>query len=203
MKNIIEICKDFGFEVPAENHADFLKAVNSEYKTVVEFEKVSGKLDAALTRAQTAEDALKGFDGIDPADIQRQLEDANRKVQQAQEDAQKQLEERDFNDALRGELDALKFSSAAARKAVESEIRASGLKLKNGKILGLSDLIDQMKQADADAFVDEQNPPARFTASSKNHNTAATTASDIMAIKDRTARRAEIAKNLNLFGGNN
>lgn len=203
MKNIIEICKDFGFEVPAEKHADFLRAVNGEYKTVAEFEKVSGKLEAALTRATTAEEALTSFDRIDPADIQRQLEEANRKVQQAQEDVQKQLEERDFNDALRGELDALKFSSAAARKSVESEIRASGLKLKNGKILGLSDLIDQMKREDAEAFVDEQNPPARFTAPNKNPNAVVKTTSDIMAIKDRTERRAEIAKNLNLFGGNN
>lgn len=203
MKNIIEICKDFGFEVPAEKHADFLKAVNSDYKTIAEFEKVSGKLDAALTRATTAEEALRGFEGIDPAEVQRQLEEANRKVQQAQEDAQKQLDERDFNDALRGELDALKFSSAAARKSVEHEIRASGLKLKNGKILGLSDLIDQMKKEDAEAFIDAQNPPARFTAPSKNPDTVAKTTSDIMAIKDRSARRAEIAKNLNLFGGNN
>lgn len=170
MKNIIDICKDFGIEIPADKHADFLKAVNGEYKTVAEHEKVLGKLNAATQRAETAEEALKGFDGIDPANITAQLEEANRKVKEAQENAQKQLDERDFNDALRGELDALKFSSTAARKSIETEIRAAGLKLKNGKILGLSDLIEQMKKDDASAFVDESNPPARFTTVSSNVN---------------------------------
>lgn len=205
MKNIIDICKDFGFEIPADKHADFLKEVNGNYKTIAEFEKVSGKLDTATKRAETAEEALKGFDGIDPANIQNQLEEAKRKVQEAQENAQKQLDERDFNDALRGELDALKFSSTAARKSIENEIRNAGLKLKNGKILGLSDLIEQMKKDDAEAFVDVQNPPARFTTVSSNNQQNATgkkSVADIMAIKDRTERRAAIAQNIK-FGGNN
>ena len=61
MKNIIEICKDFGIEIPADKHADFLKAVAGEYKTNAEHKKVTDKLDAAIKRAETAEDALKGF----------------------------------------------------------------------------------------------------------------------------------------------
>lgn len=205
MKNIIDICKDFGFEIPADKHADFLKAVNGEYKTIAEFEKVAGKLDTATKRAETAEEALKSFDGIDPANIKTQLEEANRKIKEAEENAQKQLDERDFNDALRGELDALKFSSSAARKSIETEIRNAGLKLKNGKILGLSDLIEQMKKDDAEAFVDAQNPPARFTAPSSNAQQSAAgkkSVADIMSIKDRSERRAAIAENLK-YGGNN
>ena len=135
MKNIIDICKDFGIEIPAEKHADFLKAVNSEYKTIAEHGKVLDKLTAATKRAETAEEALKGFEGIDPAKVNEQLAEANRKVKEAQDAAQKQLDERDFNDALKAELDGLKFTSTAARKAVESDIRAAGLKLKGGKIL--------------------------------------------------------------------
>lgn len=163
MKNIIDICKDFGVEIPADKHADFLKAVNGEYKTIAEHGKMLEKLNAATKRAETAEEALKGFEGIDPANVKTQLEAANKKVKEAQEAAQKQLDERDFNDALKAELDSLKFTSGAARKAVESDIRAAGLKLRDGKILGLSDLIDQMKKDDASAFVDSENPPAQFT----------------------------------------
>lgn len=132
------------------------------------------------------------------------MEEANRKIKEAEENAQKQLDERDFNDALRGELDALKFSSAAARKSVEAEIRNAGLKLKNGKILGLSDLIEQMKKDDAEAFVDVQNPPARFTEPNNNQQPMGgkKSVADIMTIKDRSERRAAIAQNLK-FGGNN
>lgn len=201
MKNIIDICKDFGIEIPAEKHADFLKAVNGEYKTIAEHGKVLDKLSAATKRAETAEEALKGFEGIDPAKINDQLAEANKKVKEAQEAAQKQIEERDFNDALKGELDGLKFSSGAARKAVEAEIRAAGLKIKNGKILGLSDLIDQMKKEDASAFVDEKNPPARFDDPGNKGNPAgAVTMKEIMAIKDPVERQKKIGQNLALFG---
>lgn len=169
MKNIIEICKDFGFEVPADKHADFLKAVAAEYKTNAEHGKVADKLAAATKRAETAEEALKGFEGIDPAKVSEQLADANRKVKEAQEETQKQIAERDFNDALKAELETIQFTSSAARKAVEAEIRGAGLKLKDGKILGITDLIEQIKKSDATAFVDEhqqqlEGNKAKFTA---------------------------------------
>ena len=37
-----------------------------------------------------------------------------------------------------------------------TQIRAAELKLKDGKILGLADLIEQIKKNDASAFVDEK-----------------------------------------------
>ena len=49
-----------------------------------------------------------------------------------------------------------------------AEIKEAGLKLKDGKILGLSDLLAQIKESDASAFADEQQQQleaskARFT----------------------------------------
>lgn len=205
MKNIIEICKEFGIEIPAEKHADLLKAVNTEYRTITEHNKVLDKLTAATKRAETAEEALKGFDGIDPEKISEQLAEANRKVKEAQEAAQKQLEERDYNDALKAELDKIKFTSAAARKAVEADIRSAGLKHKDGKILGLNDLIGQLKEQDATAFVDEkaqrqeQNRPRFTTKPNESPSGKTLTREDIMSIPDRSARRAAMAQNQHLF----
>lgn len=205
MKNIIEICKDFGIEIPAEKHADLLKAVNTEYRTITEHNKVLDKLTAATKRAETAEEALKGFDGIDPEKISEQLAEANRKVKEAQEAAQKKLEERDYNDALKAELDKIQFTSTAARKAVEADIRAAGLKHKDGKILGLNDLIGQLKEQDATAFVDEkaqqqeQNRPRFTTKLTALQSEKTLTREDIMSIPDRSARRAAMAQNQHLF----
>ena len=42
-----------------------------------------------------------------------------------------------------------------------ADIKEAGLKLKDGKILGLNDLIEQMKQSDASAFVDESQQQAQ------------------------------------------
>lgn len=206
MKNIIDICKDFGLEIPADKQADFLKAVAGEYKTSAEHGKVAEKLAAMQKRAETAEEALESFEGIDPTKVNEQLAEANRKVREAQEAAQKQLDERDFNDALKAELDTLKFTSTAARKAVEADIRAAGLKLRNGKIVGLSDVIDQIKAEDASAFVDEhqeslEKNKARFTQPGSGGNTGGTTTiKDIMKIKDTVERQKAIGQNLTLFG---
>lgn len=202
MKDIIEICKEFGFEIPAEKHADFRKAVAGNYKTIVEHNE---KVAAATKRAETAEEALKGFEGIDPAKVTEQLAEANRKVKEAQEAAQKQLEERDFNDALKNALDGIKFTSAAARKAIEAEARASCTKVKDGVVIGLSDVIAAAKKADASAFVDEKQEQleqgrARFTVpNDKGGNPGALTREDIMKIPDRAERRAVMAKNQHLF----
>lgn len=172
MKNISEICKDFGLEIPADKQADFSKAVAENYKTVAEFDKKVGKLEAERDthkeRADTAEETLKSFEGIDPTKVKDEIDKWKKAAEEAQQNAQKQLDERDFNDTLKNELDKIQFTSAAARRDVEAQIRAAGLKQKDGVILGLTDLIGQIKAAEADAFVDEdqqrlENDKTRFT----------------------------------------
>ena len=89
---------------------------------------------------------------------------------------------------------------------MEAQIRAAGLKQKDGVILGLTDLIGQIKAAEADAFVDEnqqrlENGKTRFTQPNKGGNQGAPlTRNDIMNIKDSAQRQKAIAENLGLFG---
>ena len=113
--------------------------------------------------------------------------------------------ERYFSDELKTALDDVKFSSEAAKKSVMADIKEAGLKLKEGKILGLNDLIEQMKQSDASAFVDEsqqqaQQNQARFTTHVGQQKTPGSmTKKDIEAIKDPSERQAAIAQNIQLF----
>lgn len=211
MKNIVEICRDFGIEIPADKQADFGKAVAENYKTVSEVEKKLGKLeterDTWKDKAETAEAALQGFDGIDPEKVQSELEIWKKKAADAEKNAQAQLYERDFSDALKRELESVKFSSAGAGRDVMSQIKAAGLKLSNGKILGLSDLLDQIKRDDPSAFVDEQqkrleNNKARFTTvhTGSDARFGAMTKKDIMGIKDPGERQKAIIENRELFG---
>lgn len=55
MKNIYDILKDFGLEIPEEKKADFDKAVIENYKTVAEVDKLKNK----LTTAETDRDNFK------------------------------------------------------------------------------------------------------------------------------------------------
>lgn len=135
------------------------KDVNAEKKKT---QAAEADRDQWKTRAETAEETLKGFDGVDVDGLNKQIEDWKNKAAEAQKDFQRQIEERDFNDALKEEMEAFKFTSEAAKKAIMAEVKEAGLKLKDGKILGLSDLIGQIKEKDASAFAPDKDP-AKFT----------------------------------------
>ena len=209
MKKLIETLRSFGVEIPAEKEAEIKAEISKNYKNVAEVTKTTEKLeterDSWKGRAETAESTLKNFEGIDPANVKDEIATWKKKAEDAERDFQKKLDERDFEDALKEEIGAIKFSSEAAKKAVLADIRAAGLKVKNGKILGLSDLIEQMKSEDASAFVSEQQTnleqgKARFTQNLNNSGQGTVlTKKDIMAIKDPAERQAKIAANIDLF----
>lgn len=172
MQNIEAILSEMGIEVPEDKKADLTKKVAENYVTKAEHEKKLGRAetdrDNWKTKAETAETTLKGFEGVDLETMQRELSDWKKKAEDAEKNAQAQIYERDFNDALKNEFEGIKFSSEAAKRAIMAEVKEAGLKLKDGKILGLNDLISQMKEKDASAFVDEeqqkaQQNAARFT----------------------------------------
>lgn len=152
---------------------DQVKAVMEQYgKDVTKLQNENKKLTADRDnwkqKAETAEDTLKKFDGIDPEQMKKEVEDWKQKAQDAEKDYQQKIYDRDFNDALTAAFGEIKFTSESAKKAVMAEVKEAGLKLNEGKILGLSDLIGQIRERDASAFVDEkqqqaQQQRARFT----------------------------------------
>ena len=210
MQNIEAILTELGIEVPADKKENLTKKVAENYITKAEHEKKLGKVetdrDTWKEKAETAETTLKGFEGVDLDTMQRELSDWKKKAEDAEKDAQAKLYERDFADALKTEFEGIKFSSEAAKRAIMTEVKDAGLKLKDGKILGLNDLIAQMKEKDASAFVDDeqikaQQNAARFTQPiGKQNQGGHMTKEKIEAIKDTSERQAAIANNLHLFG---
>ena len=210
MQNIEAILTELGIEVPADKKENLTKKVAENYITKAEHEKKLGKVetdrDTWKEKAETAETTLKGFEDVDLDTMQRELSDWKKKAEDAEKDAQAKLYERDFADALKTEFEGIKFSSEAAKRAIMTEVKDAGLKLKDGKILGLNDLIAQMKEKDASAFVDDeqikaQQNAARFTQPIGKQNQGGNmTKEKIEAIKDTSERQAAIANNLHLFG---
>ena len=209
MQKLIETLGAFGIEVPADKVDEVKRALSKYYKNTGEvtqtLSKVEGERDAWKDRAETAENTLKSFEGIDPESIKGELATWKQKAADAEREYNDKIYERDFADALKTALEDVKFSSTSAKKAVMADIKDAGLKLKNGKILGLNDLLEQMKKDDASAFVDEdqeqaERDQARFTTSiSKNTPPGKLTKADIMNIKDAGERQAAIASNMSLF----
>lgn len=121
-----------------------------------ENEKLNADRDKEKERADTAEETLKKFDGVDVETMQAELATWQQKAKDIEKGYADKLAQRDFEDALKEEIGGYKFTSEAAKEAIMARIRGAGLKVSDGKILGLSDLIAQMKEKDASAFVDEK-----------------------------------------------
>lgn len=120
--------------------------------------------DSWKNRAETAENTLKGFEGKDFDAIQKDRDEWKQKVETAEADYKQQIYDRDFSDALSTAMESYKFSSDYAKTAVMAEIKSAGLKLLDGKIIGLNDMIESIKAKDASAFVTEsQEEKAKFT----------------------------------------
>lgn len=200
MKNIIDICKDFGIEIPADKHAEFNKAVAENYKTVAEHEKkvnrLTEDLNAATKRADTAEETLKGFEGKDFEAITKERDEWKRKHEEQEAAHKKEKEDREFNDIL----------SAAITEAKGKNAKAIGALLDLEKLRGSRNLekdiksaLDSLRTENGYLFEDNGGKPAFTQPNGNNGNGTAVTVKDIMAIKDPTERQAKIVQNMHLF----
>lgn len=199
MQKLIETLASFGVTIPEDKKAEIKSALSAHYKNAAEVSKTLAKVEADRdkwkTQAEEAAATLKTFEGIDPEKIQDELESWKKKAAEAEANAQQQIYDRDFADALKSEMESYKFTSEAAKRDVMSQIKAAELKLKNGKILGLSDLVAQIKEADASAFVDEQQQnmeknKAKFTSQHNTGNGSGRKLSD-MTLDERMKLKAE------------
>lgn len=207
MKNILEICKQLGVDVPEDKQTELTKSVSENYITKAEHEKkitrVEVERDSWKEKAESAENTLKGFEGVDVESIKKDVQTWKEKAEQSEKDYAAKIYKRDFDDALKAALSAEKFSSNAAMKSVMEEIGAADLKMVDGKILGLNDLMTQIKERDPSAFspADDDDPKARFTQKMNGGgDKPKMTKEEILKIKDATERQQKIRENLELFG---
>ena len=157
MMNIIEICNKYGIEVPEDKRDSLTKDVLENYVAISEHDKrinqVKADRDKWKTQADTYGETIKSFNGVTPedyADLQKKLDDVK-------EDYDKKIAERDFNDALNTALSKIKFSSESAKKSIISDIKSRNLSVENGEIIGLNDVLDNIKKEDEGAFVVDES----------------------------------------------
>lgn len=204
--NIIEKLKQFNVEVTPEME----KAFSGEFLSEKEVEKKISKLqtenESLKDRAETAEETLKGFEGKDFDTITKERDEWKKKAEDAEKEYAAKEAEREKAELLKEAMAEIEFTSESARKAITAQI-SEGVSVKNGKLIGFNDLLEDAKKNDASAFVDkeqqnlEQNK-AKFTTPMNNqngNNNGNLTKKDIMAIKDPVERQQKIAENMSLF----
>ena len=209
MQKLIETLKQFGIEVPTEKHAEVKKALSEHYKNAAEHTKAIGKLeterDSWKERAETAEETLKKFDGKDVDAMQKEIDDWKKKAEDAEKNFNAKEAEREKQELLKEAFADIEFTSNAAKNAIMAQI-GENVSVKNGKLIGFNDLLEDAKKNDSAAFVNkeqqklEQNK-AKFTIPMNNQSGGINnlTKKDIMAIKDPVERQQKIAENMSLF----
>ena len=204
--NIIEKLKQFKVEVTPEMEKAFAGDFLSELEVEKKLSKTQTDRDAWKRRAETAEETLKGFEGKDFDTITKERDEWKKKAEDAEKEYSAKEAEREKQELLKEAFADIEFTSTAAKNAIMAQI-AEGVSVKNGKLIGFNDLLEDAKKNDASAFVDkeqqnlEQNK-ARFTTAANNQNGGGAgnlTKKDIMAIKDPVERQQKIAENMSLF----
>lgn len=210
MQKLIETLKQFGIEIPEDKQSEVKKALSEHYKNANEHTKAISKLetdrDNWKERAETAEETLKGFEGKDLNAMQKEIDDWKEKATKAESEYNAKMAEHEKQELLKEAFADIEFTSTAAKNAIMAQI-GENVSVKNGKLIGFNDLLEDAKKNDASAFVDkeqqnlEQNK-ARFTGPMNNqngNNNGNLTKKDIMAIKDPVERQQKIAENMSLF----
>ena len=204
--NIIEKLKQFNVEVTPEMEKAFAGDFLSELEVTKKLNKAENDRDAWKKRAETAEETLKGFEGKDLNAMQKEIDDWKEKATKAESEYNAKMAEHEKQELLKEAFAEIEFTSESAKKAIMAQI-SENVSVKNGKLIGFNDLLEDAKKNDASAFVDkeqqnlEQNK-ARFTTSMNNQNgggVATMTRKDIEAIKDTRERQRAIAENAHLY----
>jgi len=183
MKNIESILKEFGLEIPEDKKEDFRKAFHENYKTVVDYGKIETDRDSWKEKAETAEETLKGFEGIDPSKIKDEIADWKKKAEDAEKEYSAKMAEHEKAELLKEAFADIEFTSESAKKAIMQQI-SEGVTVKNGKLIGFKDLLEDVKNADASAFVDKEQQnreqsKAKFTQQMNGNGSSSTGGKDL------------------------
>lgn len=100
MKNIDELLKDAGIEVPEDKREAFNKAFAENYKTVADYDRQKVKLSQAEDKAKAAEDGLKAFNGVNVDDLKNQIAKLTADLKAKDTEHAAELEKRDISDAV-------------------------------------------------------------------------------------------------------
>ena len=125
MKNIFEIMKEYGFEVPEEKKKEFEKSVLENYKTVTDYDNQTKKLetaDATIKANDTAMEELKkqleGFKDVDVTALNQRISDLETEKSNIKKEYDEKIAERDFNDILKNAITTVNGKNAKAITAL-------------------------------------------------------------------------------------
>lgn len=141
MKNIHEILKELGIEIPADKKADFDTAVNENYKTIAEVDKIRTARDNYKTSLEDAQKALKSFEGVNVDELKGEIVKLTNDLATKDKEHQQKLDEMDFNSTVDS---AIKAKGAKNVKAVRALLDMDTLKASKNREGDINAALDKL-----------------------------------------------------------
>lgn len=125
------------------------------------FSALETEKNGLTEQLKEANKQIEAFKGMDIDGVKAAAADWEAKYNKAQEESAAKIADMEYSAALKDALSGEKFSSVYARDGVIAEIRGRKLPLQGGKIMGLDDAIKAVREAQPDAFAQQQqqSPP--------------------------------------------
>lgn len=118
MKNIFEIMKEYGLEVPEEKKKDFEKTVLDNYKTVSDYEIQSEKLKTTEGKVTTLTESLDKFKDVNVDELNSTIATLKTDLANKDQELKDKIAYRDFNDLLKDSITSAKGRNAKAITAL-------------------------------------------------------------------------------------
>ena len=156
MKNIETILSELGIAVPDDKKEALGKGVGENYKTIAEFEKQATKLANMTTRAETAEETLKGFEGKDFDAITRERDEWKTKHEELVATHQREKDEQEFNDSLSAAISTAKGKNV---KAISAMLDLDALRGSKNRDKDIKEALDALRAENGYLFEDNGGNP--------------------------------------------
>ncbi|MBQ0074490.1 MAG: phage scaffolding protein [Prevotella sp.] len=185
-----------------EEQIAFVMAENGKDigKVQKKLDDMTAERDKEATRATTAEETLKKFEGVDVEAIKKDLADWKTKAEKAESDYAAKIAERDFDDMIK---DAISSANGLNAKAIKALLDTDALKASKNQKEDVAAAIKALSEAEDSKMLFKQpeaKAPAKFTSTSTGSATGGNvTKESIMAIKDRGERLQAISQHKDLF----
>ena len=118
MKNIFDILKEYGLDVPEDKKKDFEKAVLDNYKTISDYEVQANKLETAEGKVTTLTESLDKFKDVNVEELNSTIATLKTDLANKDQELKDKIADRDFNDLLKDSITSAKGRNAKAIKAL-------------------------------------------------------------------------------------
>ena len=171
-----------------QEQINFVMAENGKDidKIQKKLDDMTAERDKEKSRADTAEETLKGFDGVDVEKLNKSIADWKKKAEDAEKDYNQKIADRDFNDLLK---EAIKSANGLNEKAIMGCLDIPTLKASKNQKSDIESAIKALSKAEDSKmlFKAENSATPHFTSVNKggNNGSGIKSKDDIYATDDK------------------